>query len=210
MTHSLHRTGLYDELKDEFVVLGQAADGINVEGAKEKLIKISYIAEELQPVNFGFSKIGCVHAGVTFEQLRLTYTDRSRFRCVFNSYEKIKRLLQSLKDEDLGISITIAGLMKELQRAANEIGLTPHSVNLSLGVFGKKELLSSMDILEITTMCGHHLVSPLLVQKMISDIKKGKMSAKEGSIEIARPCICGFVNQERVEKIIERVINKVK
>lgn len=208
MTHSLHRIGDRELLKDEYVLLSSAADGINVEGARQKLIRLMDIAEEIGPINYGFSKIGCVHTGVTFEQLKSIYTDRSRVRALFNSYEKINKLLQMLKDEDLGMSITIAGLMSELKKAAIEIGLTPHSVNLSLGVFGKRELLPPGEILEITTMCGHHLVSPMLAQKIIEDAKKGVTSPEAGSIEIAKPCICGFVNQERVEKIIKRIVSR--
>ncbi len=205
MTHSLHRIGDEGLLKDEFVLLSSAADGFNVEGAREKLIKIMDIAEEIGPINFGFSKVGCVHTGVTFDYLRSIYTDRSRVRCVFNSKDKIKKLLQRLKEENLGMSITITGLLGELQKIVKEVGITPHSVNLSLGVFGRKDLLPPREILEITTMCGHHLLSPLLVQKVIDDVKKGSLTPQDGAIELAKPCICGFVNHERVEKIIERV-----
>lgn len=36
--------------------------------------------------------------------------------------------------------------------------MKPHTVNYSLGVFGKKELLADSDSLAITTMCGHHMI----------------------------------------------------
>ena len=208
MTHSLHRVGNEEQLKEEYFVLSSAADGFNVEGAKEKLIKIMDIIEEVGPVNFGFSKVGCAHTGVTMAYLRSIYNNRSRVRAVFGSREKVKKLLRRLKEEDVGISITISGLRTELQKIAKEVGITPHSVNLSLGVFGKKDLLPPKEILEITTMCGHHLVSPLLARKIIDDVRKGVLSSKEGSIELAKPCICGFVNQERVQKVIERVTGR--
>lgn len=47
----------------------------------------------------------------------------------------------------------------------NEV--TPHSINYSLGVWGKKDNLPDETTLSITTMCGHHMIPPKFVQHMI-------------------------------------------
>ena len=78
--------------------------------------------------------------------------------------EKLRQVLRQLKEEDLGISITVSGIVDEVFGLANELGLQPHTVNLSLGIHGKTELLPPEETLELTTMCGHALMAKELVK----------------------------------------------
>jgi hypothetical protein len=89
-----------------------------------------------------------------------------------------------------------------------DLDLNIHTVHFSIGTFGKKEDLPGNKILEITTMCGHHCISPLSVEYYIDLIKKGKISTDKAAQKITRPCVCGIVNTSRVIKIFRSLINE--
>jgi len=69
-------------------------------------------------------------------------------------------------------------------------------------------LLPDEDILSITTMCGHHMISPNLVKKLVEDVKKGKITPEKAAWKLATFCPCGIFNHVRAEKLIEELKNK--
>jgi hypothetical protein len=124
----------------------------------------------------------------------------------FDNDVTVKRVLQTLKQEDLGLCLVVSGLITEIQRICREVELKPHTVHLSLGVFGKKDLLPSEEVLEVTTMCGHHCVSPQSVEYYVDQIKKGKITVEDAAQDLAKPCVCGIVNPTRVRQVLEKLV----
>jgi len=108
-----------------------------------------------------------------------------------------------LKEKDFGISIVISGLILEIEPILSEIGLEPHTVHLSLGTFGKKELLPSEKTLEITTMCGHHCISPTSVSTLARQIALKKISIDKAIKKLSKPCVCGIFNESRAYEILK-------
>jgi hypothetical protein len=94
-----------------------------------------------------------------------------------------------------------------VHEALKEAGKDPHTVNMSAESFGRVDLLPEPKILEITTMCGHHMVSPCLAKHLVEEVKKGRMTAKDGAVELAKQCTCGFFNVERAEKLLAEYIS---
>lgn len=70
-------------------------------------------------------------------------------------------------------------------------------------MFGKKNLLPDDKILEITSMCGHHCVSPQSVKHYIDLINKDKISIEKAAQKLAKPCICGIFNTKRATEILK-------
>jgi len=101
------------------------------------------------------------------------------------------------------ISLVVSGLIDEIVKIAEEIDLKPHTAFLSLGVHGKKTLLPEDKILEITTMCGHGMVSSQLTAAVIKKVRSGKMSPQEGAHELAQPCPCGIFNTDRCRELLK-------
>ena len=197
MTHSLHRTGTEENLKTDYVFLAMRAAGIHdttpeeKEIAREKLLKIGKILDQHGPTRIMMERLRRFSPVVT---------------AAFDDINKVKDVLTTLKQEDLGLSIVISGLISDIKEISKEVGLKPHTAHLSLGVFGKKERLPSDAILEITTMCGHHCISPQSVTYYIEQIKKGEIQIEEAAQELAKPCICGIVNPTRVRQILRKLI----
>ena len=53
MTHSLHRRGDYKSLRDDFVVLGCPATGVNKAGSAPKTRKFLSVCYKHGPINLG-------------------------------------------------------------------------------------------------------------------------------------------------------------
>ena len=53
MTHSLHRVGIVDDLKEDYVILAMLATGINDKSpnSRQKLVKIAEILNQYNPTN---------------------------------------------------------------------------------------------------------------------------------------------------------------
>lgn len=212
MTHSLHRRGSIDSLKKDYVLLFTPAANINHEGSHEKLREIVDIIAEAGPTNIGSYEVRNIYDGSTIQDIRdnLFKAKVPRVRCCFSDREKVLQVLRKVKERDFGISVTVSGLIDEVLAMAREIGCKPHSINLSLGVWGQTERLPAETIMEIVTMCGHGMLAASLVKEQVELVRRGKKTARQAAEELARPCTCGIVNVDRAEEIINHYLAQEK
>ena len=96
-----------------------------------------------------------------------------------------------------------SGLTEELFDVCKKVGLKPHTVLFSLGIWGKKELLPSEDHLKITTLCGHSMISPALIDHYVGEIKKGAITPEEVGRRMAKSCPCGIFNVPRTVEVLK-------
>ena len=78
-----------------------------------------------------------------------------------------------------------------------------HSVGYSLGFQGKTEKLPNSQVLMLTTMCGHGMVSHNLAKKMIDWVREGRRNPGQAASYLARFCTCGIYNPTRAVRILE-------
>jgi len=196
LTHSLHRRGNIEDLKGDYVVLSMFAAGINdkYQDSRKKLIKIGEILKQHNPINIMPEAGWKISPTIT-----ATYSD----------IKILKKVLKVLKNEDLGISIVVSGLITKIQNIVTKFDLSLHTVHLSLGIFGKKELLPSEKILETTTMCGHHCISPQSVEYYVQMIKDGKTSVEKAAKKLKKPCVCGIFNLSRAVQILNTLVKEL-
>ena len=190
MTHSLHRKGKKRDLKSDYIILAMLASNFNdrYEDSRRKLIEIGEILKNYNPINIMSEAAWKISPVIT-----ATFTD----------IETVKKIIMELKEKDFGISIVISGLILEIEAIVNEVGLKPHTVHLSLGTFGKKELLPSEKTLEITTMCGHHCISPTSVSTLARQIALKKISIDKAIKKLSKSCVCGIFNESRAYEILK-------
>jgi hypothetical protein len=208
MTHSLHRRGSVESLRNDYVLLFTPAARINHEGSHEKLREIVDIIAEAGPTNIGSYEIRNIYDGATIEDIRdnLYKAAVPRVRCCFSDRDKVMQVLRKVKENDYGISVTVSGLTDEVLKIADELGLRPHSINLSLGVWGRTERLPVEAVMEIVSMCGHGMLAKSLVEKQADLVRRGRKTVREAAEELARPCTCGIVNVDRAVEILERYL----
>ena len=208
MTHTLHRRGTEESLKNDYVLLVTAASGINHEGSREKLLKVLDVVWDVGPANVGSQHLGTVLQGYSLDEIKNSLSEVPRVRCCFSSKEKMHEIIKRLKELDLGLSVTVEGPTKDVVEMSRSLGIEPHSVNLSLDIWGKKEELPPEEILEFVTMCGHGLISQHLVKKVIEDVKKGKTTPRKAAETIGVPCVCGIYNPDRAEELLLKYVPK--
>ena len=204
MTHSLHRRGSVDSLKDDFVFIARSSLDVNRKNCGPKFQRIRQILHEAGPTNAGSMETGGnIARGAFLKEWLARDSDDTIIAATFSSKAKVRQVLQRLKQEDLGISITISGLIDEVFGLAKEVGLKPHTVNLSLGVHGRTDLLPPEEILQVTTMCGHALCAKSLAGKLKDEVAAGRLTAEEAARQLAEPCVCGIFNTERAAALLK-------
>jgi hypothetical protein len=206
MTHSLHRRGSVESLRGDYVFLCTPATGINDKDSARKLVRILDILMEVGPANIGFYGHGSLINGINIEEVKKTLHDNSRLRCCFDDKEKLKEALRRIKAEDLGLSITISGLISELEGISRELSLKPHTINISCGCFGRVERLPHARMLEISTMCGHGMISFQLVENILTRLRHGAIGFDVAVRELGGPCTCGIFNPSRANDILHDIV----
>jgi len=114
----------------------------------------------------------------------------------------VTEVLKELREADLGQSVVVSGIFEYVDECLEKVGLKHHTANFSLGIWGKTEKLPSEDILEVTTMCGHGLISANLVKSMVEEIKAGTKTPEAAAKVLAPPCACGIFNPARAAKLL--------
>ncbi len=205
MTHALHRAG--DSFQNDWVLYVYPTREFRHSGGAKKLVDLTEIVREEHASNYaGYEIKKSVCAGETYEQIKSTTTDKGRFFCVLSTQEDFIRALKRIKEYDAGLSVVVAALTDEVREIARSLDIKPHTINMSLGIFGNKAILPEMEILELTTMCGHGMVSPYLVKKILAKIKRGWMTVEEGAIELAKPCVCGIFNPVKASELLKKLL----
>ena len=200
MTNTLHRRGKPEDLKRDFVVFATVHSGKSRPEVVEGFRRFREIVARHDPVITPQPNLG-------------PYPDINRVEPVaaepgasatFDDYEKVVAVVAALKAADLGISVNVSGPLEEVACACKAAGFTRHSVEHSLGIVGAKDRLPTADVLEITTLCGHGMVSHNAIKRMIDLVKGQKLTVDQAAEYLARPCTCGVFNKTRAKEILER------
>ena len=125
---------------------------------------------------------------------------------VYTSKAAVQKVLTTLREADLGISIVVSGLFDEVFDLCQKSGLVPHTVNMSLGTWGKTEILPPRPVLELCTMCGHAVISRRLVEKMIEHVKQGITTSRDAAVELGKQCTCNIFNTVRGRTLLQKAI----
>jgi len=176
----------------------------NDEGAAPKMRRVMEICLDHEPVNWGsLTTKQNMTLGFEREELLSKTEDNSPAMGCFDSREKIIEVLKQLKEEDIGMSVVVTGLRDTIEEICKEAGVTPHSADLALGIFGATDKLPDEETLCYTTMCGHAMISAGLVKQIRKAVKEGRMSPEEGAHILAKPCYCGIFNPTRAKALLE-------
>lgn len=228
MTNTLHRfsehyafEGPVDPapVEDDYIVFAMATRDVNDDDLVEKYRTFARLALAHDPVNVGDATKG----GILRPQARLnplahwrrdTRPDPERVvreidghttvAAVFRRREDTEAFVRALRAADLGVSINISAPMDAAAACCKAVGLPRHSVEYSLGFQGRVERLPERTVLEISTMCGHGMVSHNFVRKLCDWVKEGRRTSGQAATYLARFCVCGVFNTVRAETLFEK------
>ncbi len=204
MTHSLHRHGDTSSLKRDFVVLTLENRHRTSLTWKDRLSgRFPRFYTLLKTV---YRKLGVGRllnrAGVGDGLEGMDWTS------VFHSREDLRSHLARLKEADTGRSVVVSGVIDEVGSCLGDLGLRPHTVQYSLGSFGRLEQLPDKTVLEVTTMCGHHLVSPRFVEKKMREVADGQVTNEAAAESLGELCLCKIFNKRRAAALLEDHANR--
>jgi len=205
VTHTLHRRGDRASLSQDYIVFTMSAKGLNEEGSAERMRRFLGILLKHQPVNYGDMVTGNCHVK-SREEILQNIQSTSIVHGVFTDAQDVVEILKELKEADLGMSVVVTGVHDETEKSCRKSDLAKHTVENSLGIFGRYKKLPADEILQLTTMCGHGMVPANLVERVIVQVKRGKKTLREGAVELTRPCHCGIYNPIRAEHLLTRLL----
>ncbi|MDR5695898.1 MAG: hypothetical protein QN198_11555 [Armatimonadota bacterium] len=220
MTNTLHRYGPRQE--GDYIVFAIPARGINDAGCEDKLQAFLRLASRFNPVNMGNGKGGSLFRPERSLNPFTWFTKRRRHKvspnrvieeiegpctaaATFDSRDAVCAVLKAVKEADLGVSVNVSGPIEGTYNAAQEAGITPHSIEYSLEFHGRLDLLPEAPVLELITMCGHGMVSRHLARKVAFLVKEGRLTSEEAAIYLAKPCVCGAFNPAKAQVILEEM-----
>jgi hypothetical protein len=225
MTNTLHRFGDAESFHDDYVVIAVPSRGRNDEGIVPKLRTFLQLALPFKPVNLGDSRRG----GAVRPSQHMTPLSHWRrdsepnlqavidgldapatVAAVFDNLEAAEGFVKAIRDADLGISINISTSITGARQCCDAAGIHRHSAGYSLGFEGKTEHLPNGDVLALSTMCGHGMVSTSLAKKMIDWVREGRRTPEQATGYLTRFCSCGVFNPSRARRILEGVRGKTR
>ena len=202
MTHTLHRLGKEESLRQDFVLTMMPSKGINVAGSAAKLKRLLDICMEQGAVKVGDARLGNQYHQGSLDTMLANIEDQAVVQAVFDDAEKVAQVLGAFKEIDLGLSVVVSGLHDEVEKCCRNAGLKRHTVNQSLGRWGRIDRLPSEEVLEINTMCGHGMVAVGLIEEIAGRVRAGGLTAEEGAEELFKPCMCGIFNPVRAAGLL--------
>ncbi len=206
MTHSNHRQGTIESLNKDYVVFMYAASGINDKDAGPCLQEFLRLALEHEPVNIGSPRVGNIYT-TSPQEMIAGLANKKKVYVTFADRAKAEAVVKEVVKADLGISVVVSGLFDQVDNMCQAAGIKRHTAQCSLGVWGKTGKLPEKEIMDITTMCGHGMISFSLVRRMASDVRKGLINLEQAAGILARPCVCGIFNPKRAEELLKKCID---
>lgn len=219
MTNTLHRFGDAASFRDDYVVFAIPSRGNNDQDSVPKLRRFLEMAVPFHPVNLGDAR----HGGALRPSRSMNPTahwDRetkpdfaavitglnapTTAAAVFDNRPAAEDFVKAVVAADLGLSVNISTSIDGAEQCCDSAGICRHSVGYSLGFEGKTEYLPGSDVLQISTMCGHGMVSASLAKKMIDWVKEGRRTPEQAVTYLQRFCSCGVFNPSRARRILEQ------
>jgi hypothetical protein len=226
MTNTLHRYSEHyaveplsdpQPIRDDYIVFAMASRGANDDNLVEKYRNFLRLALKHNAVNIGDATKGGIlrprqNLNPAAHWRRDTHPDpeqviagiegHTTVAAVFDNYEAMERFVEDVKAANLGISTNISAPIDEARRCCQDAGITRHSVEYSIGFRGRVDKLPDGTVLELSTMCGHGMVSANFTRKMVEWVKESRRTPREAAQYMARFCICGVFNTSRAEHIL--------
>jgi len=221
MTNSLHRYGNEESFRDDYVIFAIPSKGINDEDSVPRLKEFLRICTRYNPVNMGNGNRGSLapekglnptahwkrHADRDWESVIEGVNKPGTVSAVFSTLEDATACMKEIIEANFGLSVNLSTSVENAKGVAERCGIKRHSVEYTLGFNDPHDHLPDSQVLALSTMCGHGMVSFSLSKKMIDMVREGRRSVEEAANTLVRFCPCGIYNPERAKRILEEIID---
>jgi hypothetical protein len=83
-------------------------------------------------------------------------------------------------------------------------------VEYALALNDPHDHLPNSQILSLSTMCGHGMVSFNMARKMLDMVREGRRTPEQAVSTLVRLCPCGVYNPERARRLLEDAVKEQK
>jgi hypothetical protein len=216
MTNTLHRYGKADSFKDDYIIFAIPSKGKNDEDCVSKLKEFLKICARHNPVNMGNGQRGMLaperNLGPKAHWIRSNQPDYNAViegvvkpgtvSAVFNNESDATECLMEIIEADFGISVNISTSVENAKKTAQKCGISRHSIEYALLTNDPHDHLPNSQILSLSTMCGHGMVSFNLARKMLDMVREGRRTPEQAVETLSRFCPCGVYNPERAKRLL--------
>lgn len=206
MSHTLHRSGSAKSLENDFPMHAMGARGFNRDGCGPRMKQFASIVLKYDNANAGI--VG-FPPKLTLDNIdEPNYEDSTLVHIVFNNSDELTKCLKELKEADIGLSVTVSGVFDVVHKCCRGAGLIPHTVNMSLGVWGAvdKYMPDDTTVSEISAMCGHGMIPFSLVEDAVSKVKNGKLTPEKAAEGLTPTCTCHIFNTQRAVELLKKYL----
>jgi hypothetical protein len=222
MTHTLHRFGKAESFKDDFIIIAIPSKGYNDKDSIPKLKEFLTLCAKHNPINMGNGSFSALSPEIglkpsahwkrksiyNWERVIEGVGKSGLVSAVFGTMEDAEACLKDVVKADLGLSVNLSASIESSKKVATDCEIKRHSIEYSLEFNDPHENLPDSQVLSLSTMCGHGMISFNMAKKMIEMVCEGRRSPEEASNTLARFCSCGIFNPERARRILEEIIAK--
>jgi hypothetical protein len=220
MTNTLHRYGNSESFYDDYIITTIPAVGINDEDCIPKLKDFLRICAKHSPTNMGngsrnslapdkglnpsahWKRQALNNWGAVIEGVNKP----GPVYAVFSIKENAEACMKEIVAADFGLSVNMSTSVENAKQAAECCCIKRHSVEYALGINDPHDHLPDSQVLALSTMCGHGMVSFNLAKKMIEMVREGRRTTEEAANTLVRFCPCGIYNPDRAKRILEETI----
>src|SRR3989442_3949537 len=219
MTNTLHRYGSAESFYDDYVIFAIPSRGKNDKGSVPKLKQFLEMALPFKPVNLGDALNGgalrprrdmspTAHwkrdMTPDFRGVIDGLTGPTTVAAVFDDRVHAEDFVKTVKAADLGLCINISTSIDGAEQCCHAACQPRHSVGYSLGFEGKTEKLPNTQVLSLSTMCGHGMISSSLAKKMIDWVKEGRRTPEQAGTYMGPFFSCWVGKSGRVQRILPK------
>ena len=224
MTNTLHRYGNSDSFRDDYIIFAIPCKSKNDEGSIEKLKSFLRICARHNPINMGNGNRGSlapqkllkptVHwkriQENDWEQVIQGIVKPGTASAVFATEEDASSCFKEVVEADFGLSVNMSTSVENARRLAGQNHISRHSVEYSLEANDPHDHLPNSQVLALSTMCGHGMVSFNLARKMLDMVREGRRTSEQAAATLVRFCPCGIYNPVRAKRLIEEACQEQK
>ncbi|MBR9997613.1 MAG: hypothetical protein KFF73_01520 [Cyclobacteriaceae bacterium] len=224
MTNTLHRYGLAQSFRDDYIIFAIPSRGINDEGCIPKLKEFLRICIKHDPANIGNGNRGSLAPeknlgpaahwerkdSYEWEEVIEGVEKPGTVSAVFTSEESAAACFRDIVAADLGLSVNISTSVENAKQVGKSCGINRHSVEYALALNDPHDHLPNSQILALSTMCGHGMVSFNMARKMMDMVREGRRTPEQAVATLTRFCPCGIYNPERARRLLEEARKEQK
>ncbi len=217
MTNTLHRYGKTESFNDDYIIFAIPSIGKNDDECVPKMQQFLKICAKHDPVNMGNgTQSGFVpekglnptahwkrDVNPDWEQVIEGIKKPGTVAAVFASKEKAQACFQEVLEADFGLSINISTSVKNAKKVGEGCSIKRHSVEYALAINDPHDHLPNSQILGLSTMCGHGMVSFNMARKMLDMVREGRRTPDQAVATLVRFCPCGVYNPHRAKRLLE-------